>query len=179
MIMTKLEIIKKVIHEDFLYNQAFLEEKQPTFRMKIKLSSSNAEEYLVYRFNPESKVLFPFFSIESNLRKICDYIVLFEKKGKLFIIISELKRGCTKSGNLNANRQLKASELFLQYIIKSANRIGFPIEETDCRLFKVRFSEDKIDKRMKKTSKNSGFLNSCGDDIFEYLSDELQFIDFR
>ena len=177
--MSKLEIIKKIIHEDFLHNQAFLEEKQPTFKMKIKFSTSNVEDYVIYRFNPESKVIFPFFSTESNLRKICDYIVLFEKKDKLYIIISELKKGCTRGGNKSANRQLKASELFLQYIIKSATRIGFVLDETDCKFFKVRFSEDKINKRMKKSSKNSGFLNSCGDDVFEYLSDELQFIDFR
>ena len=87
------------------------------------------------------------------------------------LIISELKKG---KDNTNANHQLKASEEFLKYIIKTANRIGLEINIDDCNFHKVRFSEANI-RRMKHKTKMHDPLHSYGEGFFDYKSSELRF----
>lgn len=176
--MSKLEIIQKVIHSNFVYDNEYLEERKPDFRMRINLSEKNTENKLIYRFDPDNRVLFPFFSDERHLNKICDFFVLFERNNKLYILISELKRGWSRD-NGTANKQLEASEQFMKFVIKSANRIGLQLDENDCVLYKLRFSEAYIEKVKKRATKMKDPLHGCGNDIYEYRSDSIRFIDFK
>ena len=176
--MTKLEMIQKVINGNFVYENEFLEEKKPDFTMRITLSDKNTENKIIYRFDPDNGAIFPFFSDEKHLNKICDFFVFFERNNKLYVLISELKRGCSSKNSI-ANKQLDASEHFIDFVIKSANRIGIALKDEDCVIYKLRFSEEYIKKAVKKQSKFKTPLHGCGNNIYEYRSNCIEFIDFR
>ena len=168
--MSKLNILRTVIHENYQLNTRYLEETECHPRMRIDINDEGIE-YLVCKFDRPNTDTFPFFFFFTGLNKICDYVVFFERRGRLQLIISELKKG---KDNTNANHQLKASEEFLKYIIKTANRIGLEINIEDCNFHKVRFSEANI-RRMKHKTKMHDPLHSYGEGFFDYKSSELRF----
>lgn len=178
LIMNKLDSIRKVIHNKYVCNDNFLEERKPDFKMKINLSDENTEDNLIYRFDPDKETIFPFFSDEKHLCKICDYFIFFERKNRVYVLISELKRGSSKNNGL-ANKQLEAGEEFVRFIIKSANRIDLEIDENDCVFYKLRFSEANIERFKKRETKPKDQLHGCGGNIYEYRSNDLKFIDFK
>ena len=192
--MTKIEMINKIINSRFIYRSEFLEEKRDDFHMKITFSEHNQEVKSIYKFDVEKRnkeykknrnfdddnsiELFPFFSNITNLKKISDYVIFFERADKLYILISELKKG---SDNSNASKQLEATETFMKFIISSAKRLGleFELTDADCVFYKIRFSEEKITKINKGTTRFKDPLHGLGNDTFEYRSDCLQFIHFK
>lgn len=168
--MSRLNILRAVIHQNYQLNTRYLEEIECHPRMRIDINDEGIE-YLVCKFDRPNLETFPFFSNISGLNKMCDYVVFFERRGRLQLVISELKKG---KDNTNANHQLKASEEFLKFIINTANRIGLEIDVDDCNFHKVRFSEANI-RRMKHKTKMHDPLHSYGEGFYDYNSGELRF----
>lgn len=154
--MSNFEILNKIIHSKFLAdNQSALVESKGIEKKPMLLNivhKKQDEEYCLYRFDPDDEKIFPFFSRESGLQKICDYIILVDKGGVLFILLLELKRGKSSS-----KKQLEASKCFIQYIINTAKRIGENIDEKVINVRTVRICETSITR--KKTQMNMEYIN--------------------
>lgn len=97
-----------------------------------------------YDMDEEKRLFMPFFNKTHNreqnqgaiatptgLLRFCDYIILANKKDKLFVILVEMKSG----GNADAVKQLEATERFMEYIRLSAERIK---DENGCENFSYR-----------------------------------------
>jgi hypothetical protein len=91
---------------------------------KVSILSRCIDNYTLYRFDNEEKEFMPFFNNQHSgglkgLRRFCDYILLAEKKSKLFVFLIELKSGRVDG----AGDQLDAAEVFMDYIRRTAERI--------------------------------------------------------
>lgn len=77
----------------------------------------------LYRFDLDEKEFLCFFNKTDNspegLRKFCDYVLLVKHDGKTFILLIELKRGDISG----ADKQLRASEVFIEFLHKTAERL--------------------------------------------------------
>lgn len=95
--------------------------------------STAVDAWRVYRYDQEEdhEHFFPFFNnakedkvghaaAPTDLLKFCDYIVLVEKSSKLYILLIEMKSG----GSGDADKQLRASEMFMRFVLDTALRIG-------------------------------------------------------
>ncbi|MBQ4036446.1 MAG: hypothetical protein II623_13440, partial [Paludibacteraceae bacterium] len=110
-------------------NQTCMEEVKADH--SVKLITRGISEYRLYRFDLDSSDadFLCFFNknhsdnsserVPKNLRKFCDYVLLAQKKDKLFIFIIELKSGSREGAKV----QLMATELFMDYIKATAERI--------------------------------------------------------
>lgn len=85
------------------------------------------KEVAVFRFSIDNEDFLPFFKDvrepengPRHLKKFCDFIMLVHNDKKLNIILIELKRSHSSP---DRTQQLHASELFMRYIIDSAERI--------------------------------------------------------
>jgi hypothetical protein len=89
------EILKVTPFKVFMEgNTCILEEPAiedyPSTRIKIK----NPREALVYRFdfNRSEIDLFPYLNEKvEGLTRMCDYIIFYQRKGKLYVFLCELK----------------------------------------------------------------------------------------
>ena len=90
--------------------------------------------YTLYRYdmNEEKERFLPFFNNTNEdkgkavkyptlvgLRKFCDYILLAERKDKLFVVLIEMKSGDAEGAEV----QLEATACFMEYVKKTAERI--------------------------------------------------------
>lgn len=92
------------------------------------------DAWRVYRYDQDEdpEHFFPFFNNTKgdktnsaattpvDLLKFCDYIVLVEKSNKLYVLLIEMKTG----NNGDADKQLRASEMFMRFVLDTAQRIG-------------------------------------------------------
>lgn len=144
--MSKITIIDEILSAEFkASNQLQLIEENfdnqsRRFTFNYPIVKNAQTECLLYRYDPNGKNLFPFFSSLSGLRKICDYILFAEADNYLYVFLIELKKG-----KMSAQKQLTASEEFIKYIINSANRIGKQIDD-NVVIRKIRMSDKKIKK---------------------------------
>jgi len=125
-------------------NQTTLtEENEGKIIQKSEIVANGIDDYTVYRYSMKEDVegFLPFFNnthdgdrgraeypAPKELLKFCDYIILVCKQEKLYIILIEMKSGGTE----DAAKQLHATEIFMNYIRESAERIKFA---NDCRDF--------------------------------------------
>ncbi len=124
--------------------------------MSLKIDSKGIDRYCLYKFDPEILDLFPFFENKEGLKKICDYVMFVFHNDKTFVFVIELK-----SGGNQVSRQLEATELFMNFILKSAQRIGIKIGKPIIK--KIRISNNTILKRPTRTPDFSdskyGYIN--------------------
>lgn len=91
------------------------------------------DAWCVYRYDQEEDPgrFFPFFNnakddkagqaaAPADLLKFCDYIILVEKSNRLYVLLIEMKSG----GSGDADKQLRASEMFMRFVLDTAQRIG-------------------------------------------------------
>lgn len=102
-------------------DQTCLAENKNTHKAKI---IAGKIAYTLYRYDQdEQKELFlPFFNHSHGLKdllKFCDYILLAERNNKLYVLLIEMKNG----SNTDAQKQLEASETFMNFIQDTASRI--------------------------------------------------------
>ncbi len=125
-------------------NQTTLtEENEGKIIQNSKIVANGIDDYTVYRYSMKEDVegFLPFFNnthdgdrgkaefpAPNELLKFCDYIILVSKQEKLYVILIEMKSG----GTGDAAKQLHASEIFMNYIRESAERIK---SANDCRDF--------------------------------------------
>ena len=110
-------------------NQLRLEESKLKKKHTATIVMDGVDAWTLYRYDQDEDPdhFFPFFNntrgengSPEDLLKFCDYIVLVSKKDKLFVLLVEMKSG--KPGD--AGKQLEASKCFIQFVLKTANRIA-------------------------------------------------------
>lgn len=129
--MGEFELYKRIISCKYLAkNQKELAEIKSK---QTALVQDNGITYKLYRFDLDEDEFLPFFNNEHHsngsqignpspkgLRMFCDYVLLAESHDKLYVILIEMKCGNDRP---KAIKQLKASEVFMDYIRNSAERI--------------------------------------------------------
>jgi hypothetical protein len=148
--ISQIDLIKTLLDNNHIDESKVLIEKEKnhngiSFEMKREIKCHRDINYVLYRFDPTKIKLFPYFSSESGLHKICDYFLFAEEGQHLYLLLIELKKG-TES----AQKQLLASHCFADFIIASARRIGFPLTD-NIVIHKIRVSEERAKKRNKNT----------------------------
>ncbi|MFJ1428159.1 hypothetical protein ACILD6_06110 [Capnocytophaga canimorsus] len=121
--MNKIEMISNVLDAFFKSDSITkLEEHQADMSVDF---ISEGQRFLSFCMDKQldektfPKGLFPFFNRgEAKVCAFCDYIVFTELKGKLFVLLIELKKGRD-----NVTKQLNAGECFAEFVIKTANRV--------------------------------------------------------
>jgi len=145
--MSKLAVINEILNEKFKpANQLDLiednlDKQGRPFKTQYRIVSGNIP-YSLFRYNPEETDIFPFYSQVSNLKKVCDYRLFAEEGNYLYVFLIELKKS-----NLSARKQLRASKVFVNYIIDSARRIGKDLDE-NIAMRMIRICVTKLTKRV-------------------------------
>lgn len=159
-VSTKLEIISDILNSKYVCkNQNQLVEKDKDSKGKpfyccYNVISKNYIPYKLYKFEPNIKnqELFPYFSNESGLKQICDYILFAEYADYLYVFLIELKKNPYQT-----KPQLLASKSFVEYIITSARRIGMDIGD-NINYVLIRIIDKNVTKKRKPDeSKNLSF----------------------
>lgn len=128
--MREFELYTRILSPAFLADDPTCMEEVKAGH-KVTLITQKIDDYRLYRFDIDSSDadFLCFFNknhsdnssvrVPKNLRKFCDYVLLAQKKDKLFIFIIELKSGSREGAKV----QLMATELFMDYIKATAERI--------------------------------------------------------
>lgn len=153
--MSNIEIIQKILHEEYKHpNQDVIEEcntdcKNKEFVQKYKIEQDESSiNYLLYRYDKEA---LPFFNEVHGLKKMCDYILFTEWNNKLRVFAIELKQT-----NDRALPQLEAASEFVKFLMNSAKRVGFEIDES-FSIWKIRICHSKVTKARIKVSSRIQF----------------------
>lgn len=143
--MSKISLIDYVLNPDFKSNDSILLEVNSNVSMSVDLIRDNCQS-IVFEFDKKLEKeykggIFPFFNNgNSNVCKVCDYIIFAEYKNKLYALIIELKKG-----NCATLPQIKAGECFVDYVISTINRIN----KTNHTITKRRVSIKEIQRKRK------------------------------
>lgn len=151
---SQLELIKTLLHDSYLEKgndaKKLIERDDLTGKIIMERSIVDDKiEYLLYRYDPNKVKIFPYFADISGLKKICDYILFAEENHHLSLLLIELKLGIESARN-----QLIASECFVEFMIKSAKRVGIELTE-NISIKKIRVSEERAKKRNRQTKQGS------------------------
>lgn len=146
--MTEFNLICDLFRERFRMNPepdgSFLlvEEKEANGQKPHVVKSHKikpVKEMAVFRFSLDDEDFLPFFKDSRTpecgprfLKKFCDYVMLAHDEHELHILLLELKRS---KKDPEIVQQLKASELFMRYVVDTAERIG---HDNGCDGFNVR-----------------------------------------
>jgi|SRR5690554_2860017 len=172
--------LQEILDSRFLHNSNELIERQQDFSMNVDICSSNKENYIVYKFDANTN-LFPYFTSKKHLKKICDYVVFFEKGNDLYVAICELKKSNNGNNNSICNHQLEATKLFVNFIINSLKRLNNTlITDENVKYYKLRFCDNTIKrlakKRTAKDIRDNMYANR--NTVYEYKKDSIRFLDF-
>ncbi len=125
--MTEYDQLCSILSDEFLSvsQDVMIELKEDTHKAQRVNIDDGKRGFIrnLYRFDLEEKEFLHFFDRTDNspegLRKFCDYILLVKHDDKTFVLLIELKRGDTSG----ADKQLKASETFIEFLHKTAERL--------------------------------------------------------
>lgn len=125
--MTEYDQLCSILSDEFLAaSQDIMVEKKENTHKAQRVNIDDGKRELIrnlYRFDLEEKEFLHFFDKTDNspegLRKFCDYVLLVKHDDKTFVLLIELKRGETTG----ADKQLKASEVFIEFLHKTAERL--------------------------------------------------------
>ena len=133
--MSEYDLYTSILAPRFLCeNQTLLSEKTEKGKHEARIITQRID-YSIYRYDQteHGDLFLPFFNnthdgergkaavpAPSDLLKFCDYIILAEQNNALYVLLIEMKSGSTG----DANRQLDASYLFMEYIKSTAQRIS-------------------------------------------------------
>ena len=141
--MSKLDIVAKILNSKFkpevqnVLIEDNVDNRRQKFVVEYNIVSDRRTNYLLYRFDKDA---FPFFKDISGLKKSSDYILFAENDEDFYVFVIELKKG-----NESANKQLKASEEFVRFIIASAVRIGEELNTDDkIAIRRIRICDKRI-----------------------------------
>ncbi len=119
--MSKIEHIDYVLQPDFKITSCELREDGASMQIGI---IKNGCISTIFQLDKQlgrayKGGIYPFFnSRNSDVCKVCDYIIFAESNNTLYSLIIELKKG--KS---DTSPQLKAGECFVDFVIATVNRI--------------------------------------------------------
>lgn len=167
--MNEIVFLQKVLSEVYLKKDAealLMLEPADTLhspqRVTIDNRLNSLSDLYLYDFskaNEDGNFLLPFFNhrkIAPNispkgLTKFCDYILLLSHEDIPYVFFLELKRGICD----DADKQIEASEMFMDYVIDSAERIKGENNVSDFDKQRIRFrriivQEEHSNKRQTK-----------------------------
>ena len=174
--MTEYDILRNIFNERFLSKsqKRLIEEKGSLKPQLVDIDETGRTKmsWTLYKFEMDECNFLPFFSNQDGspkgLCKFCDYIMLVESRTKTYVILIEMKRG--KSGE--AEKQLYASEVFMNYIFSTADRLhtdfdsdSFDIDSIILRKVKLKqMHSPKTTTIMQKVDLTQNFItyNSTG-----------------
>ena len=87
------------------------------FRMERSVIVNKSIAHIIYRFNPDKEILFPYLKPINPLRRVCDYIIFADDGKEKFVFLIEMKKGQGAPGE-----QAAISESFVNFILQ---RIDF------------------------------------------------------
>lgn len=158
--MTEYEQLCCILNDRFLSDSqdVMIENKGDILKpQSINIEDGNRKRLArrLYRFDLEEEDFLPFFNnkkgnIPDGLRKFCDYILLANYNNKTYILLIELKRGDTYG---EADKQLRASEYFIEFICQTASRLHKDFNDFDFNHKNVVLRKIKI--RACKSNKNN------------------------
>jgi hypothetical protein len=172
-----LKYIEQVIFEGYREKTStagcLLKESNPEAKCK-KAKLAYTGEILAYKFdkkvtrNKKSiKDLFPMLNDLPNLKKMCDFIVFYERNNKLFVILCNLKSNNADS----SSQQMKVGELLAEFIVGMTKRLFADqdpkINEVEICVKPVLYSATPL--RTKYTT-NTKDMNNMG--VKNYISNE-------
>lgn len=125
--MSEYEQLCSILSDEFLSeNQDVMVETKGTTHKAQRVEIDDLRRGFIrtlYRFDTEKKDFLCFFNNTDNapegLRKFCDYVLLVKNRERTVIMLIELKRGKIDG----ADEQLKASEVFIEFLHKTAERL--------------------------------------------------------
>jgi hypothetical protein len=145
-----LDKIKRILHTQFQEKAGdgyfLLREDAKEAVCKIAKFKYARGSVLAYKFdkieNGKMIELFPFFTNQKDLKKMCDFILFYEnEKGKLFVILCNLKSSLSGTND----KQMKAGQTFADFILATTQRV-FGIETYDFGGYrKVHYRSEKHD----------------------------------
>lgn len=157
--MSEYSQLCRILDKSFLSpSQEWMVESKGTHKpQKVQLDKTGRRNIVsaLYRFDLDVTEFLPFFnqSDESpeGLRKFCDYVLLVDLNGKPYVFLIEMKRGASA----DAEKQLKASQTFMEYIYSSAERLhedfgDEPFNRNNIVTRKVKLKECKSSKLLTK-----------------------------
>lgn len=157
--MAEYDQLCSILSDEFLASSqdVMVEVKEDTHKAQ-RVNIYDGKRGLIrnlYRFDLEEKEFLHFFDKTNNspegLRKFCDYVLLVKHDDKTFVLLIELKRGDTSG----ADKQLKASEVFIEFLHKTAERLhrdygDFDFNRRNVVLRKIIIKEVKSNKTVTK-----------------------------
>ena len=163
--MSNLAIVNLIIEEKYkpkaqntLVEQNLNEKGRP-FKVEYPIVKNSPNiEYALYRFSDTD---FPYFKDVSDLKKMCDYILFVEENNSFSIFVIELKLS-----NDSAQKQLSAAKEFVDFIVKSAARVG--VEINNYVIKKIRICDSKVSKKNNKSKVED-----------KYKFDENNYLDYQ
>lgn len=177
--MTDFDYIKWILNEDFLQKEphdlTMIEDKGDKLckqEVLITKRDRHITNIALYRYDIDTRDHLPFFAKGSNnspksLTKFCDYVILVEKDSELTIMLVEMKRGVKGE----YDEQIKASKLFMQYVLSSAERIKGDNGMDDFSATKVKFRRILLElakSNKQHTKKNTLELNKKSEEVIKY-----------
>lgn len=157
--MTEYDQLCYFLGNDFVHEkQDKMEEKKGEIHKAQIVNIDDCKRkitWTLYRFDLDEKDFLPFFNKTDNapegLRKFCDYVLLVKYHEKTYVLLVELKRGDISG----ADKQLKASQVFIEFLYKTAERLhrdfnDFDFNKENVVLRKIIVKETKSNKKTLK-----------------------------
>lgn len=118
-----LSKVNSLLSDDYKEKQGRLEEVQIEMSLEI---NDHGKPYLLYSFDKVVKKskreksidLQPFFKSNAGVKSMCDYFLFCYERGKLYVLLIELKQG-----EEQVTSQLAAGKLFATYLVNTLNRV--------------------------------------------------------
>lgn len=115
--------VDSLLADAYKERQRRLEETQIDMSLDI---NDYGKDYLLYSFDKvvkrakgeKSIDLQPYFKSSEGVKSMCDYFLFCWERGKLYVLLIELKQGKEQ-----VRRQLDAGNLFATYLINTLNRV--------------------------------------------------------
>lgn len=89
------------------------DENQQVFRMERPVNVKKSITHVIYRFDPDKEILFPYLKPSNPLRRVCDYIIFADDGIEKFVFLIEMKRGQGCPGE-----QAFITKSFVEFILK-------------------------------------------------------------
>lgn len=88
-------------------------DNQQVFRMERPVIVKKTIAHVIYRFDPDNEILFPYLKPSFPLRRVCDYIIFADDGTDKFVFLIEMKKSQGSPGV-----QASISESFVEFILK-------------------------------------------------------------
>lgn len=158
---SKIELISNII-DPFFKEDNITKLKEDKEFMSIDFIADGIR-FLSFSFDKElpkkdfPKGIFPFLNRgEKLVCTFCDYIIFCEFKGKLFILLIELKKGKD-----NVTKQLDACHCFSDYLISTLNRVYNKNIVAEIRKISIRERHIKPKQKQKDITYVDNFHTFC------------------